>query len=74
MRVSSWPGQGCRRPVHHADHLELVPVHLDPLADRVLVGQQLLLHVLADHHDRHVMQVLRSVKKRPAFIVVPPAA
>ena len=51
-------GQRCRRPVHHADHFQFVTVHLDPLADRVRVGQQLSLHVLADHHDRHVVVIL----------------
>ena len=46
----------------HADHLERAAVELDRLADRVDVGEEGVLKVVADEGHVDVLGVLASVK------------
>ena len=51
-------GQGSGGAVHDADDLERVAIHVDPLADGVLIGEQSFFDILADDDDGHVMGAL----------------
>ena len=64
-----------RRAVHDADHLELMAIHFDPLADGIFDWEEAASAMSSPITTTGMWcRFSVSVKKRPNFMVVPPAA